>query len=681
MLANRYLSWLSFNLRVLKEADDASVPLYERLKFLSIFSSNLNEFFRVSYPAVIAVSILKKKTKKNIGNIEENIIEKLQEEIKRQLDIFGDILRKKILPELQKEGIILYYGMTIRNEHLPEIRELFLSNILSFIQPIYLDGNVKENFLPENNHLYFVVAFKNNSKGILKYAIVNIPSERVKRFFILSPIENKEYVIFLDDIIRENLPFLFPNQEISGVYSIKINRDAELHLEDEYSGSLLQKIENQLKKRDFAPPTRFLYEDSMPLNLRMYLASIFNLSNEEIYSGGRYHNLSDLSRFPTFGKPLFYERSKPLSAANVMNSGDIFNVLIKEDILIHLPYQSYNPVLSFFNQAAVDRDVKQIYITLYRVASESHIINALISAAKNGKKVTAFVELKARFDEANNLKWSKRMRDAGVKLIYSPVEIKVHSKAALIIKQKKGIKQSFALLSTGNFNETTAKFYTDHLLMTTDKSIISDLLRLFKFLALKILSDQNKRIGFDTLLVARFNMAPILEDLIDKEIKKAKNGEPALIRIKVNNIEESHFINLLYKAAKAGISIQLIVRGICCIVAEWNDNIVIKRIVDRYLEHSRILIFGSDEDAVVMMGSADLMTRNLLHRIEVMVRIKSEKNKQELIDYFDIQWNDNDKAVFLLPNYQQEKVENDSGVKCNAQQSIYNYLKDKNDDK
>ncbi|MEO9210654.1 MAG: phospholipase D-like domain-containing protein, partial [Ginsengibacter sp.] len=441
------------------------------------------------------------------------------------------------------------------------------------------------------------------------------------------------------------------------------------------------KIENQLKKRDFAPPTRFLYEDSMPLNLRMYLASIFNLSNEEIYSGGRYHNLSDLSRFPTFNKNLFYERRKPLSAANVMNSGDIFNVLIKEDILIHLPYQSYNPVLSFFNQAAVDRDVKQIYITLYRVASESHIINALISAAKNGKKVTAFVELKARFDEANNLKWSKRMRDAGVKLIYSPVEIKVHSKAALIIKQKKGIKQSFALLSTGNFNETTAKFYTDHLLMTTDKSIISDLLRLFKFLALKILSDQNKRIGFDTLLVARFNMAPILEDLIDKEIKKAKNGEPALIRIKVNNIEESHFINLLYKAAKAGISIQLIVRGICCIVAEWNDNIVIKRIVDRYLEHSRILIFGSDEDAVVMMGSADLMTRNLLHRIEVMVRIKSEKNKQELIDYFDIQWNDNDKAVFLLPNYQQEKVENDSGVKCNAQQSIYNYLKDKNDDK
>jgi polyphosphate kinase len=419
----------------------------------------------------------------------------------------------------------------------------------------------------------------------------------------------------------------------------------------------------------------------MPLNLQMFLASVFKISTYEAYVGGRYHNLSDLSGFPSFNKHLYYEKRKPLSSANVMNSGDIFNVLMKEDILLHLPYQSYNPVLSFFNQAAVDRDVTEIYITLYRVAEESHIINALISAAKNGKKVTAFVELKARFDEANNIKWSKRMKDAGVKILYSPPEIKVHSKTALIIKQKNGHNQSFAILSTGNFNEITAQFYTDHLLMTTDKYIVEELLQLFKILEKKFLIDQNKRIKFDALLVSRFNMVPVLEELIANEIKKAENGEPAMIRIKVNNIEEPHIINLLYKAGKAGVSIHLIARSICCMVAdvqEESENIVIKRIVDRYLEHSRILVFGAGENAVVFIGSADLMTRNLLHRIEVLVRIKNEKYKKELIDYFNIQWKDNDKAVFLLPGYRQEKVQNRTGVKCNAQLSIYNYLAAKN---
>ena len=681
MVANRDLSWLSFNLRVLQEADDPRVPLYERLKFLSIFSSNLTEFFRVRYPVVMAVSILTKKTKKVIENFEEDIIEKLQQEIKRQLNLFGDILRKKILPKLQNEGIVFYYGMAIRKEHLPEIREIFLSDILSFIQPIYLDGKAKKKFLPENNYLYFVVSLKDSLREILNYAIVNIPSEKVKRFFILSPVENKEYVIFLDDIIRENLEYLFPNQEIMGVYSIKINRDAELHLEDEYSEGVLEKIENQLNKRDYAPPTRFLFEDSMPLILQKYLASVFNLSAEETYSGGRYHNLSDLSKFPSFNKSLFYEERKPLSSAKLINSDDIFNVLIREDILLHLPYQSYNPVLSFFNQAAVDRDVSEIYITLYRVAEESHIINALISAAKNGKNVVVFVELKARFDEANNIKWSKRMKDAGVRLIYSPAEIKVHAKTALIIKQKNGIKQSFAVLSTGNFNEITAQFYTDHLLMTTDKDIVEELLHLFEFLELNTLDDQNGRIKFDALLVSRFNMMPVFAQLIAEEITKAENGEPAMIRIKVNNLEEARIINLLYKASSAGVSVHLIVRSICCVVAgvpAESENIVIKRIVDQYLEHSRIFIFGAGEDAVVIMGSADMMSRNLLHRIEVLVRIKVEKYRKQLIDYFEIQWKDNDKAVLILPDYQQEKVQNKIGAKCNAQLSIYNYLANRN---
>ncbi|MEO6814198.1 MAG: polyphosphate kinase 1 [Ginsengibacter sp.] len=677
MLLNRDLSWLSFNLRVLQEAANPVVPLYERLKFMAIFSSNLNEFFRVRYPEVIALSILNKKIKKAIDNFDENIAEKVQDEIKRQLNYFGEILHNQILPALKDNGIIFYYDMPIREEHLHEIREIFLSNVLSFIQPLYLDGKSEKGFLPENNHLYFVITLQENFDGILKQAIVNIPSEKIKRFFTLTPLDDHQYVIFLDDIVRENLIYLFPGQNILGVYSIKINRDAELHLEDEYSGNLLQKIEKQLKKRDFGPPSRFLYEEGMPRNLQMFLEAAFNITSEEMFSGGRYHNLDDLADFPSFNKDLFYEKRKPLSSSNVMNSGDIFKILIKDDILLHVPYQSYNPVLSFFNQAAVDVNVTDIYITLYRVAQESHIINALISAAKNGKNVVAFIELKARFDEANNIKWSKVMKQAGVKIIYSIPQIKVHSKIALVQKRKGDTKQSFAILSTGNFNEVTAQFYADHVLMTTDELITKELLQLFNFLELRNEVDNSKKLKFDALLVSQFNMISELEKLINKEIAKAKKGEPAMIRIKVNSLEEPGFIELLYKAGKAGVIIHLLVRGISCIVADIpgkSENISVKRIIDRYLEHSRIMIFGTDENADLIIGSSDLMTRNLFHRIEVSVRIKNQNCKNELIHYFNLQWRDNDKSVWLLAGFQQKQPKKTGSEKLNAQSMIYNYL-------
>ena len=534
--------------------------------------------------------------------------------------------------------------------------------------------------MPENNRLYFVITLQENEDGLLKQAIVNIPSEKIKRFFTLTPIDGFEYVIFLDDIVRENLVYLFPGLHILSVYSIKVNRDAELYLSDEFSGDLLVKIENQLKKRDFGPPSRFLYEEGMPANLQMFLAAAFNITTEDMFAGGRYHNLSDLLKFPSFGKKLVYDKRKPLSSSHVLNSGDIFNFLISDDILLHIPYQSYNPVLSFFNQAAIDAEVTDIFITLYRVAEESHIINALISAAKNGKNVTAFIEIKARFDEANNIKWSKIMKDAGVKIIYSIPDIKVHSKIALIRKKRGAGKQSFAILSTGNFNEITAQFYTDHVLMTTDAEICSELLKLFKFLQSKKLPEETKGLKFKSLLVAQFNMVGELERLINNEIEKVKRGEPGLIRIKVNNLEEPYFIELLYKASQAGVKIDLIVRSICCLVPGLpceSENITIKRIIDRYLEHSRILFFGTDDNFEVIMGSADLMTRNLRHRIEVYVKIKKEACKMELLEYFKIQWSDNDKAVMLLSNFQQQSVEGDTTNKINAQQSIYNFLETK----
>ncbi|MEO6329349.1 MAG: polyphosphate kinase 1 [Ginsengibacter sp.] len=680
MFYNRDLSWLGFNLRVLQEAADKKVPLYERLKFLSIFSSNLDEFFRVRYSSIVALSRLDKKTRLQLSyDNTEDIPKKIHDEINRQLILFGSILKDQLITELKQNNIIFYYNSNIQEQHISEIRELFLSHVLSFIQPIFLDGNTRNAFMPQNNQLYFAVTLKDAGQGNLKQAIVNVPSEKLKRFFVLSPLDNFEYVIFIDDIVRQNLVYLFPGLEIIGVYSIKLNRDAELHLVDEYSGNMLNKIDKQLNKRDFGPPSRFLCESGMPENLLMFLAAAFKVEYQDMFTGGRYHNLKDLSSFPDFNKYLYYKKLKPVSAVDVMNSGDIFNVLNTQDILLHIPYQSYNPVLSFFNQAAIDTDVTDIFITLYRVAAESHIVNALISAAKNGKKVTAFIELKARFDEANNIKWSKVMKQAGVNIIYSIPDIKVHSKIAIVKKRKENKVLTYAILSTGNFNEVTAQFYTDHVLMTSKKSIVAELEQLFKFLRKKDKSLQNNKLKFEELLVSQFNLKDRLKDLIENEIKKAQNNEAAMIRIKVNNLEEQKFISLLYKAGQAGVKINLIIRSVCCIIPGLkglSENITVKRLVDRYLEHTRILIFGVGDNTEVIIGSADLMNRNLNHRIEVCVPVTNRKLKKELVDYFDIQWKDNDKAVKLTSNLDQETVA-DQGEILNAQESIYQYLQAK----
>ncbi len=679
MLYNRDLSWLGFNQLVLDQADRITIPLFERMRFLAIFSSNLDEFFRVRYPAIVAFSKLDKKTIRKEMLINENeLADKIQLTIKKQLQQFGKILNGSIIPELKKHNIYFYYNEQIRSEHLREVKELFLTQVLSFIQPILLDNDTARNFMPENNQLYLVVTLKDQVKNTILHTVVNIPSKKLKRFFELSTLEGYDYVIFIDDIVRENISMLFPGQHIESVYSIKFNRDAEVKLNDEYSLNLLDKIERKLSVRDTGPTSRFLFESGMPVNMQLFLSSLFKVKLEDMFEGGRYHNLSDLFNFPNFSYDLQYAKFKPLSYPSSASGGDIFNSILQKDILLHLPYHSYSPVLSFFNQAAVDTDVTHIFITLYRVASESHIVNALISAARNGKKVTAFIELKARFDEANNIRWSRMMKDAGVKLIYSDPEIKVHSKIAIVQKMIAKKKVAFGVLSTGNFNETTAKFYTDHVLFTVNKPMVKEMLMLCEFLQKKIKPEESK-IKFEDIIVSRFNQLPVFEHFINREIKKAKKGLPALIRIKVNNLEEPSFIELLYKASQAGVRVHLIVRSVCCLVPSlqpFSTNIVIKRIVDRFLEHTRLFIFGSGVDVMVAMGSSDLMTRNLLHRIEVIVPVKEEACKQELLDYFEIQWKDNTQAVIINNKMEMElPVSNDP--EWNAQQQIYGYLKHK----
>ena len=678
MLYNRDLSWLGFNDRVLQEAECDRVPLYERMKFLAIFSSNLDEFFRVRYPAVLALSKLDKKTiKREFLLSKEEVTENIYDYINGQLARFGKVLDGEILPALEFGGVDFYYNKAIPEILHTEARTIFLSKILSFIQPVYLGGEDSGNFTPENGKLYFVVTLLNTEKDSVNHVVVNIPSDKLKRFFTLQEQEGKHQVVFLDDIIRENLPILFPRQQIESVYSIKFNRDAALTISDDYTANLLDKIEKKLSSRDWGNASRFLYQQGMPSHLQMYLASIFSLTVNEMFEGGRYHNLSDLFSFPVFDKALLYESEAPILYPKAAAEGDIFKIVAQQDILLHLPYHSYTPVLTFFNQAAVDVDVTDIYITLYRVASESHIVNALISAAKNGKKVTAFIELKARFDEANNIKWSRVMKKAGVKLIYSKASIKVHSKIGLIKKVSNGKRETYAILSTGNFNESTASFYTDHVLLTANKKVCKEMQSLFKFLQKKKTSADSVHLKFDYLYVAQFNLVPEFEKLVRKEIDKAHEGKPALIRIKVNNLEEPYFINLLYEASKEGVKIDMLVRSICCLIPgrkPFSENITVKRIVDKYLEHTRLFIFGTDEEATVIMGSSDLMTRNLRKRIEVCIRLDARHCKQQILNYFSLQWQDNTKVRILQEDMSQVK-DNTSAEQHNAQNAIYTYLK------
>ena len=680
MYFNRDISWLGFNYRVLMEAKDPSVPLYERIKFLAIFSSNQDEFFRVRFPALQALSKLSKKTiKKEKTALTKNLAQKAQGIINKHVKEFEQVLTRDIIPQLKIHNLFFYYQQAIRPEHAAAVTEIFLSEVLSFIQPVILNVKAKDNFTPQNNYLYFIVTIKDESTEKVQHVAVNIPNKKLQRFYQLAPIGGMHYVIFIDDIIRENIPMLFPGNEIIKINSVKFNRNADLVPDYDFTGDLLEKIEKQLSKRDFGLASRFLYESGMDDELRTFLATMFQVEPANMYEGGRYHNMSDLFEFPCPDTSLLYPRQEPILYPSSTVRGEIFEAIDEKEILLHLPYNSYVPVLAFFNQAAIDADVQEIYITLYRMAVESHIVNALISAAKNGKKVIAFIELKARFDEANNIKWSRIMKQAGVKLIYSSPTIKIHSKIGLVKKKVKNELKNYAILSTGNFNENTAGFYTDHVLFTTDKRVCNEMNTLFLYLTKNISPLQKMNLRFKDLWVSQFNMKDEIEKAVYKEITKAKKEGKGLIRIKVNNLEEPKILELFKKASRAGVTIQLLVRSVCCLVPGLKgetENITIRRLVDKYLEHSRLFIFGEGETATVVMGSADLMIRNIRRRIEVAIKIKDARNRKQILDYFDLQWNDTTKLVQLDSNMKQTFIT--SPVKNNAQLQIYRYIKNLN---
>ncbi len=677
---NRDLSWLGFNERVLHEAACADVPLLERFRFLAIFSSNLDEFFRVRYPELAALSALGKKTKRKwLGEDEEIVAAKVQEEIRRQQTRFGEILQKQLIPALHQQGVTLCYHQPFPEEHATEVRQLFLSEILAYLQPVLLSERDATVFIPENNQLYLVCLLQQTGQDVLQYAILKIPAGPVPRLWSLSPIEGHQYIVFLDDMIRAHLHYIFPGFECLGCYAIKLNRNADLHLEERFEKNILSAIERQLKRRDFGAPSRLLYEDTMPDNVLLFLSSYLGISYDEMFCGGRYHNLKDLMDLQVHDPNLCFTARTPLLPARLSTCTDLFRAIEERSFLLHFPYESYSPVLIFFSQAAVDPFVTEVKVTLYRVASESIIVRALMNAARNGKKVTVFLELKARFDEANNIRWGREMEQAGVQIIYNIPEVKVHSKIALVHRQSKGGSRSYAILSTGNFNEKTAGIYTDHTLFTADGPTCRELGTLFLFLEKGKQPKGKHASGFEKLLVSQINMIDRFEALIAGEIQKMSEGRSGMIRIKLNNLEEPYMISLLYKASRAGVRIQLLVRSICCLVPGvqgQSEHIEVRRIVDRYLEHSRFFIFGSDEEATVIMGSSDWMTRNLRRRVEVCTVLDEAEHKNVLIEYFGIQWRDTDKAVRLMPDMTQQRLPETEG-RHNAQQEIFDYLKHK----
>lgn len=662
--AERELSWLSFNRRVLEEAASENVPMLERLKFLSIFSSNLDEFYRVKIPPLQALEKLKR--------VPGGLFKKVNDEVIEHQKRFGFILDELIVPRLKKMGIFFLNTEPIPAELDNKVTEIFFNEVAGLLQPVYPGG--LQHFFAENNQLYALVILDDGQKQE-SLALVNIPAQVLPRFYSIAE-GNKTFVIFLDDIIRFNLAAIFPGKKVKAAFNIKITRDAEIFLTDDYDDDIALKIEKQLQKRDKGLATRFLYEPGIPKKLFPEILEKFGLHKTSMIKGGLHHGYKDLVSFPLKDASMMYPLWTPLKPQLIHKS--LFEEITSKDMMVHTPYHDYSTVLRFFNEASIDPQAEEIYTTFYRIAADSRIAHALISAARNGKKVTVVVELKARFDEANNLRWAKRMKEAGVKIIYSPNSIKVHAKIAMVIR-KHGTHPYLGLLATGNLNEGTAKYYTDHILLTANVPMLKELKMLFEFLLKKKKPDLSDELKFNHLFVSQFNLHAGFLGLIEREIKNAGKGIEARILIKLNNLEEEKLIRKLYKASAAGVKVDLVVRGICCLrpgVKGLSENIRVKRIVDRYLEHGRVFIFENGGDREVFAGSSDWMVRNIYRRIEVCFPIYDEEIRQQLVEMVNIQLADNVQATWIDGDGNNVQVER-GGPAVRSQEEIYRLLQGK----
>ena len=679
----RDVSWLSFNYRVLLEAEDDTLPVYERIKFLSIYSSNLEEFYEIRVAEHRGV-IMKKNFTEESGDEAEEVLTEITNEVNRQQREYYRIFSEKILPELNRQNIYLYQGSEPEPFHEEFVHNFFNEEVFPFLSPVMIQAGDIRTFI-RDRRLYLVIRMVKKSKRKLEgdqapeyhYALMKIPYAKVPRFIELPQHEGKFYIMFIDDIIRANLANIFPGYIIDSCYSIKISRDADIYLENE-KGNIVESIRKKVKKRKIGALSRFMYDRAMPDDFLSFICEAFGITRDDLVVGGRYLNLQDLAKLPNpKGKELEQKIPTPMRVPYLDEKGSVFRAVKKKDILLHFPYQSFDYLIRFLMEAAFDPKVDEIKITQYRVAENSAVINTLVSAAQNGKKVTVFVELKARFDEENNMSTAERMEQAGIRIIYSIPGLKVHAKVAVIIRKDPddgNKRRDFAYLSTGNFNEKTARVYSDMALLTCNDEIITDINKVFAVLEGKMAEPT-----FRHLLVARFNMVPELIRMIHREIEHVKLGRKGRIVLKMNGLHDQNMINELYRASENGVEIDLIVRGICCLVPgqPYSANIRITRIVDMFLEHSRIWYFYNDGKEDVYLTSADWMRRNLNRRIETAFPILVPEIKQEVIDILKIQMRDNVKACLIDEQLHNNFKHNEEPVKVRSQLAIYEYLKNK----
>lgn len=679
---NRELSWLSFNHRVLQEAKDPSTPLYDKIKFLAIFSSNLDEFFRVRVASLRSLLDLKKKTQKELKFDVEKLLEKLHKTVVKMQEEYGDTFVNIIKPELEQNNIYLIDHTQLNIVQKEFISELFNSQVVPHIMPMIIARKKITPFL-RNQRLYLAVKLSSKHNGSsdkqLKHkrylsAIVEIPTNHIDRFILLPKIGNNNYVMFLDDIIRYFLPNIFYGYNVHESYAVKLTRDAELYIEDEFSGNLLDKMKKSLAKRSSGAPSRFLYDRSMPASFLNFLKEALLLSEEDLYPGGKYHNFSDFFTFPNPGiKELNYPDMKPLKSKELDLKKNIFDSAAEHDQLLYFPYQSYDYVINAVEQAAKDPAVKSIKITQYRVAKDSKIVNALVKAAHRGKEVTAFVEIKARFDEEINIKSAEEMQKAGVKVLYSLPGLKVHAKIALISREENGVIKNYAYLSTGNFNEKTARLYTDYGFFTANPGIADEVEKVFEALEGNI-----SEFEFKHLLVAHYGMRQGFQAMIENEIAFAQQGQPAAITIKLNSLEDERMIKKLYEASNAGVKVNMIVRGICCLIPgikSMSENIRGISIIDRFLEHDRVYIFNNGGDEKIYLSSADWMKRNLSRRIEVAFPVYDNDLKNIIKHIVNIKLSDNVKARVIDEKQTNAYRKTDSISEHRSQYEIYEYMK------
>jgi len=674
-LINREISWLYFNDRVLQEAADPTVPLIDRIRFLAIFSSNLDEFYRVRVATLSRLSNLNEKAKEILGYNPKKILNQIKNIVVRQERKFNNLYENIIVKQLAEEKIFILNDKQLNVSRGEFIKNYFRETLLATLVPIMLDESLP---LPElrDRAIYFFVKLTKDKKSRL--ALIEFP-DSLSRFVVLPETNNLKFIILLDDIIRyslEDIFFIFEHDTVEA-YSLQLTRDAELDLDKEVSEKFIDSLSKSLQKRKKGKPMRLLYDSEMPLDMLKYLVHKMGLHGESLIPGNRYHNFKNFIAFPNVGRrELEYEKNNPLPVDGLSFGKSLMGMIAKKDYLISTPYQSYDYVIHFLREAAIDPKVKEISIAVYRLAENSRVIHALINAAKNGKKVTCLVELRARFDEQNNIGWSRRLEEEGVNVLYGIDGYKVHSKICLVMRMEKGKPEYYACLSTGNFNEKTARLYADHTLLTANKKITADLVEIFKALNKNLLPR-----GLKTLIVSPIDARPAIYKLIDNEIKNAKAGKEAYMILKMNSLADEQLINKLYQANNAGVKIQLIIRGMCCLIAGakgFSENIEVLSIVDKYLEHSRVHIYCNGGDELIFLTSADFMTRNIDTRVEVGFPILDERLRKEVRDIINLQLEDNTKSREINSHNTNKYHKTHSGTPHRAQIDIYEYLKNKN---